>query len=318
MSVEISELAAGEEGLWGEFLEGAANATFYHSLPFTDYYAFKVREVWRLVFRHKGKVVALLPAGLVEREGRLELHSPFSASFSGFAYGRGLGLADALECVRLTEELARETNLASIAIQQPPQIYYREPSELFDYALMHRGFEIENYEVTPYLPLRQDWLSGFSSSTKWAINKLLKGARAHLEVDEDGEGVFRLIREHRQANGIAFPYRFQEVEDLRRRTGGVHFFGLRAGRELWASCFAYALNERCLLCMHWAHDSGANSLRPMPLLIHLMAAWAAERNFSYMDLGTTTQGGVPTPGLTTFKDNFGPAKVLRRRWWKAL
>lgn len=310
----VSILEKGDENIWEEFAGSAVNATIYHSISFLDYYAFKVKEVCKLVFRNKGKIVALLPAGVIEKDGQRKLYSPFSASFSGFCYNAGIGIEQALIAVTQLKQYAIQHDINQIVIQQPPQIYYKFPSEIFDYAFMQSGLALSNYDVSHYLVLGPDIFANFSSSTKWAINKLLKNKGIKSEINDDKKGVFELIQNHRKTKNISFTYQFNEIQQLSFLTNRVYFFGLRLADSLIAACYAYAVNDRCLLCMHWAHLEEMTALRPMSLLIYQISRWATEHNFSYMDLGTSTSGGSPNYGLSDFKEQFGPAKILRRSW----
>jgi len=316
----VTRLQAGEEKLWNSFLQEAINSTFYSTIPFLDFYAHKVNELLKLVFWKKNKIIALFPAGLVGNYGSFSICSPFSASFGGFVHNENLTIEDSISIVEMLNEYAYENNIKSINITQPPSIYCKYHSDIIEYSLLVGGFSLESYEVSPYLPLSGNLDNKFCSSTSWAINKLSKNNKYkfELKVNRDNKSSFDLIRGHREKNGIIFPYVFEEINKLSELTSKVYFFELLSEGELFASCFAYALNEYCLICMHWAYSEEVKLLRPMPLFIKMMATWASDNNFKFMDFGTTTVNGVPNLGLTRFKENFRPLKVMRKTWSRKL
>jgi GNAT acetyltransferase-like protein len=310
--VTVAPLLADERETWAAFLRTSSNATFYHDLAFGEVHASRVDRIVNLVFRDEDRVLALLPAGLAMTPAGLELRSPFSASFAGFALGPRLSLRHALAIVSELLAWASRAGVRRIVLQQPPAIYARHLDETIEFALRHAGFEQIATEVTYYL----DSVDGVDETVRRNARHARAAGCRFAETD-DLDGVWQFLSAEKDERGHPFDIGRESLLALRGALPDrVRCFEVVGEGGRAAALLAYALNARVVLGFHWAQRAEAQQHRPTDLLLLDAIGWALAAGFGIFDLGTTTLGGEPAWGVTRFKEKFRPLAALRRRFAK--
>lgn len=311
--VSVREAAADEAAAWSAFVQRSANGTCFHELTFSDLHRHKaggVRHVW---IRSGERAVATITAGEVETPEGRELRSPFSAAFGGFALASGISLRTAIDAVGAFRRWAAAAGYSRIVLQQPPVIYGAGVDEMLDFALRHEGFEIDGVELCLYLETLDRADAALLRNVRRA-----REAGCTFQPAADLDALWTLLAEVKAERQQPFSLVREDLLNVARVMPGVArgFEVLLAGRRV-AALIAYEANSRVTLGLQWGHVSDAQQARPADLLLHETAAAviASGRRF---DLGTTTLSGVPSWGVTQFKEKFGPAAVERRRWVRTL
>jgi len=310
----LSLLQKGEEQLWIDFLKESINYTFYQELGFLDYYAYKVHKVKKIVFKKNNKIIALLPAGIVENNDRFELRSPYSASFGGFCYSPGLKLEDAFQILKLFIEYCESENISKIIIQQPPQIYYRDVNEYFDFVLNYYSFRIDKCDLTLYVKCTNDFIENISATARNIIRRSIK-EKIKFELTDKISEVFNLIENNKEKKGLTMTVSNKELLDLKKRfPDDINFFVVKSGEEIICSSVIYSLNPKVMLVMFWAQKEGWEKKSPTYYLIYNLIQYGFTRGYQYLDFGTTTIDGEPVWGITNFKEKFHPNGALRKKY----
>lgn len=310
--IEVYRLKPNEHAIWRGLLSQCTNSIFYQSEEFIGYYSYKTSAVHKLIFYKKGKAIALLPAGIIDTQGELELRAPFSASFGGISHINNLKLKDALGIVSALEGFCKHEAISYISIQQPPIIYYKEPSEIVDFALMYCGFTMQSYDLTCYL-------STLKNSAPSVLRNVQKALRNELICEESfGIGqAWEFINEQKKMKGLPLSITKEEGKDLYNLfPEHIKCFVVRLRGKLVGAIIVYLLNEQAALGFAWAQDEQYQDLRPTDLMLYSVVEKMHATGFKYFDMGTITLSGEPAWGVTRFKENFRPSCVLRKRFIK--
>lgn len=317
-NITLSLLQKGEEQIWKDFLREIINYTFYQELDFLDYYAYKAKEVKKIIFRKRNNVIALLPAGVIKNKDRLELHSPFSASFSGFCYSNELKLEDTFDILKLLIDYCKTENISKILIQQPPQIYYSNINEYIDLALNHFGFKIEKSDLTLFVECTTDFIKNISSTARNIIKRSIRDNFEFISTDKISD-VYNLIEKNKLKKGLPMTMSKEELLNLKLRfPDNINFFIVKYQEDTIYGSVIYSLNPQVMLVMFWAQEEGWEKKSPSYYLIYALTQYGLSKGYKYLDFGTTTINGEPVWGVTRFKEKFKPSGALKRRYVKQL
>jgi len=316
--ITIELLKDNDRHLWKEFLGSSINYTFYQDLDFLDYYSYKVKDVKKLVFRKKGRIIALFPAAVLDGETGLQMHAPFSASFGGFCYTNELKLAESLEIVKLLLDYSSAEGIESLSIQQPPIIYSATADEYIDFALNYSGFKIEKADLTLFVKCRDHFLDNVSSTAGNIIRRSIR-EKLKFEITNELSDVYPLIKKNKQNKNLSLTISANELSELKKRfPDEIKYFVVKSENEIICSSVIYLLNPRVMLVMFWAPEQGWEKVSPTYYLIYELVRYGAAQGFHYLDFGTTTVNGEPVPGVTDFKEKFRPCGALKRKYVRYL
>jgi hypothetical protein len=192
-------------------------------------------------------------------------------------------------------------------------------------ALLARGFAVEQAELNFHIDVATRHADGYAASLKKEARKALHRAQglglAFDLLDDAGEWdeAFDVLRANREAKGRPMNL---ELDYLRRAR---HAFGdrirmavLRDGGAVVAAALLYRADPGREVVVRWGDHGHQLPHSPMYLLAERVVDLVGGEGAARLDLGISTDGGVPNPGLVQFKRAVGAAAELRldlvRRW----
>jgi hypothetical protein len=147
--MDINKLAERDHKQWDDFVAAANNGTIFHSLKFLAYHPADRFKDHHLIIRERSNTIAVFPA--VEDNKRIISHQ--GASYGGFVFKDALGIHTTYLMVEHTVQYFKREGFEKIILTQPPLIYYTNPNQYLDFALMKNGFRNLKREVTAVIPL---------------------------------------------------------------------------------------------------------------------------------------------------------------------
>jgi hypothetical protein len=141
-ALSIRSFAEGEAEAWRRFLAGSATGCLFHALDFLAYHPAGRFRFEHLVAEQAGQIAAVMPGGMVEREGRVVFCSPLGASFGGPVLGEGARAAEVVELLARLQDFACAQKWGGIEIVPPPSPYRRDGSDVLDFALPAARFRL--------------------------------------------------------------------------------------------------------------------------------------------------------------------------------
>lgn len=243
-----------------------------------------------------------------ERDGRL--HSPFSAPFGGLTW-RGRQSVEHLFAASKALKLYASTYGKSITITLPPAIY--SPSLIAGQAAafgkVGRVNQPDlNYHVSldfqPGDAVRK--LTGPSgrNSRKVAMrrpHRLLIIDPADIEL---ARRVYEVIRANHESLDHPLRMSFEEVMSTAPITGS-HFLLMQQEGEDVAAAVINDSASGIAQIIYWGDHPRARVHHPMNLFATEVMEWARSQGFNRIDIGPSSEGGVPSPGLCRFKESIG-------------
>lgn len=319
--LEIAEATGADGAAWEDFLDESTNGTLFHSLRFLSYHEPGKAEPHPLVFRDSGRILAVLPGGVVEEDRARVFASPWGGSFGGWAV-RGDERLEEIE--RLVDGLldwCRGQRLDAIRLTLPPIFYLREPSQQIEFVLTTRGFRRVGCEITDVIPLeggaegvQRRWLS--------SARKALRKAHSSGVVVRDAMDLglfYPLLKENRERHGVRPTHSLGDLERLCELVPErlKLLLAEREGRPVGGTLL-FVCNPRVVMDFYLCHTQEAEAWRPSDALVAAAIDESVEMGAAFFDLGTSSLAGEVNVGLHRFKGKFGARPFLRETYRRDL
>lgn len=301
----------------GLFPEGCPH--MFNSVAFTELNRGKCDDIHYLAFADSRVRVGIV---LGERGGRLL--SPFSAPFGGFCYNNSrqmIGVTD--EAVALLGEYAVGRGMKA-ELFLPPDFYAPELLPKFKSSLLRKG-RLMYADVNYHYPLERvpegEWeesVAGWMNSK--SRMKFRKALRIPFRVElldrnreEDVERVYGIIAANRAHKG--YPLRMS-LDDVKRtaEVARAEFIAMSLeGRDV-AAALVYRVAPGIMQVVYWGDAPGWEELYPMhrfaPEVFHICWGLGA----GILDIGPSSEDGIPSEGLCFFKESIGCLPSLKPRF----
>ncbi|MGL5894028.1 MAG: hypothetical protein ACRCZM_05390 [Bacteroidales bacterium] len=282
----------------------------FNSADFAQLNASKCDQIHFLLF-----IDSKLRLGLIVGEHQDRLSSPFSAPFGGFTQADNsfIKLEVVEQAINLLKEFAQERG-KSISITLPPIIYNRDMISKSVSALIRSGFVQEYVDLSYYIPI---------SDTATYVSRLKRNARKNLkkaeqtnmsfqlvQSDQDRRLAYDIIKLNRDSRGYPLRMSYEEIistTDVIR----VNFFLLKSGDRGVASAIVFEINRSVSQIVYWGNIDDSSELRPMNILPLRLVEHYHSIGVNILDIGPSTEFGVPNYGLCDFKSSIGCESDLK-------
>jgi hypothetical protein len=280
--------------------------------PFSELNRAKAEEIVRLVDSAQESTVGLL-AGL--REGALL--SPFSAPFGGFHFRKeNVYISEIDRFVKQLKDYAISRSLTRIEIVTPPDIYHGSFNAKAINSLIRNGYSTLSPDITNWVDLK-----GFNGAynQKNSREYFRQAQRNKLEFSlvldsNEWEAIYNLIRINRAKFGRPI---FMTLDNIisTGKLWPVDFFKVETSENsIVAGAIFYRNHPDICFAVFWGDNDEGRSLRAMDYLLLNLFTYYKTAGYRYMDLGISTESGVPNEGLLRFKESHESVSSLRYRF----
>lgn len=297
--MKIVEVEARE---YGEIF--AKPAHVYNSVEFAQLNSHKAERLHHLVFDDGGARLGII---LGERADGV-MYSPFSAPFGGFTTNR----PQQFEYFDMAVELLKEYGAGRdkrIVITLPPDLYDRRQIPLAVNALC-RHAETRFVDVNYHFDLTdfEHYIQNIERNARNKLNRAMKENLIFNKVERGDAGgaarAYGVIRRNREEQG--YPLRMT-CDDVMRTAEVIpaDFFLLsHEGRDVAAAQVFHVAEGICQL-IYWGDLREYSGMRPMNLLAYRVFEHYRKQGLGTLDIGPSTEEGVPNYGLCSFKKSIG-------------
>lgn len=146
--VEVTKYSAEYENVWDAFVSTSRNGTFMLQRDYMEYHADRFKD-HSLLFTKKGKIIALLPANVVDTE----VQSHGGLSYGGIICGADMKAQLMLEVFEAMILYFRSLGFESINYKAIPHIYHQQPAEEDLYALFRNGARLYRRDLNTVISL---------------------------------------------------------------------------------------------------------------------------------------------------------------------
>jgi predicted N-acyltransferase len=281
------------------------------------YHGFKLQPGQRL-FRHdhevEGRLVGTM-SGVIEGEVFCCGHG---APFGGPEILRaGEAVDNVTALIERARRLLVDDGVRTIRVRCRPPFYTGETSVQF--ALANLGFATEamdlNYhvDIAP-LATAAAYVEALKSPARRALRHSLTVGLTFAEASSEADwaSAYEVLRENRVAKGRPMRLSLAYVLGMRAAFGDrVRMFVLRAGEATCAAALLYRVLPGRELVQYWGDAYHDLPRSPMNLLAYRLVEQAIAERVETIDIGISTDDGVPNQGLIQFKQSVLARPTLR-------
>ena len=305
--IEVVPYTADKADAWNDFVTRSKNGTFLLNRSYMDYHADRFVDC-SLLFRKKGKIIALLPANYVEEERTVYSHG--GLTYGGLILSESITAADTLQVMSCATEWMRITLGAERLIYKSiPHIYHRCAAEEDLYALFRHNAKL----------IARTASSAITCGHPIAMQELrrrgIKKAQANgilYEESTDMAAFWKILEEVLAEKHHKTPvHTLAEIEKLRASfPDEIRLFVARKDGVLVAGTLIYE-TDKVAHAQYIASSAEGRAMGALDGLFDYLISqvYAAK---SYFDFGISTeQGGrYLNEGLIFQKEGFGARTVV--------
>lgn len=332
MTLSIEIYTSKHDDLWDDFVDSSANGTIFHKRRFIGYHPAQRFSDHSLIVRDGERVVALLPAAEIVREGdiRVLLSHP-GASYGGLVIVARERLSTVCAALDTIQSHAADVGFDCIEMRHSPPILRLAEVGQLDFALQSSGYRRTAEELATFYDLRTfsydpemaTFIQSFPSEVRRQIRKSVRGLSARiLETETEIARFHDILSENLRAKHGKDPvHTTDELIDLHERfPGDVFVLGIFHGLELVGGFCVFAPTPQSLHVFYAALDYSYQIHRPLNLATARLIQLGIEQQRTIVNYGiSTTDGGKRVNwGLLRFKEGFGGSGSVRTTWTKDL
>jgi hypothetical protein len=301
--VEVVRYSDRYKAEWDAFVRASKNGTFMLQRDYMAYHADRFKD-HSLLFYHKGKLAAVLPANAADGG----LHSHGGLSYGGIISGAGMKAALMLLIFEAIAAYCKEQGFQSLYYKAIPHIYHQLPAEEDLYALfrsravlyqraLNSVVDLENR--LPYTQLRK--------------RKIKQAAGYALEVREsqDYEAYMQLVS---QLLGDKYQLRpvhtAHEIRQLAENfPENIRLYAVVEGEEMIAGMVLYE-SATVVHSQYIGSSTRGRELAALDYLTdHLLTQVYARKKYFSFGISTEQQGLYLNEGLVGYKESYGARSV---------
>jgi hypothetical protein len=279
---------------------------------FIDLNKHKVTEVLRLISQEEKSIMGLV-AGV--RDGILK--SPFSAPFGGFHFrNENIYISEIDRYLTSLKEFVTSYPLRGVEITLPPNIYHESFNAKVISSLIRIGFHPEIPEITNWVNIDQFGNEFKQKNSREYYRQALRNELSFAIADKhtDKMEIYELIRQNRVRFDRPI---YMTMEDIMQMSQiwPVDFFMVN-NRDglLTASAIFYRCHPGICYAVFWGDNETGRPLRAMDYLAYQLWNYYKDMGYKYIDLGISTEQGIPNEGLLRFKESHDAFSSLRYRF----
>ncbi|MGE5497094.1 MAG: GNAT family N-acetyltransferase [Syntrophothermus sp.] len=307
---------------WDEFIEKSDNGTIFHTRRFLSYHPADRFKDASLVIKRKNNLFAVLPAALIEREGKKILSSHGGASYGSFAYTSDLNFQDAHDLIDCLLDHAKKLKADRVQLTPPPIIYQSKLSNYIDFALVRNGFQYLKREVSSVVQLdvpKDELLYTYRPEARTALKKAQKEGVKIVECERFEEYYEILKKNLKMRHGVTPTHTLDELLRLKYMfPDKIRLWGAFLEDKLIAGVCNFSANSKVVLAFYISHDEEYQEYRAVNLLFYEIMRRYQDEGYKYLDFGIFTVNMEPNWGLGRFKENFGSRGIFRDYFYKDL
>ncbi len=275
----------------------------YNTVDFNLLNAHKVEKVHFLSFNEKKR-----RAGIILGQRGNQLSCPFSAPFGGFSFNKTQRLSTINLMVETLQRYAMANGL-TLKMALPPLFY--NPRQLAETVnCLNRFGRLICMELNYHFPIPA--FAHYEESMERNAKKNLRHSwNENFEFlvikpkDHDNiEKAYEVIRKNRNEQGYPLRMSFQDVEKTIQIVNADFFLLKHNGNDV-AAAQVFHVAKDVAQVIYWGDLREYSSLRPMNFLTYKLFEHYFNLGLKILDIGPSTEEGIPNFGLCDFKTSIG-------------
>jgi hypothetical protein len=297
----IREISAKE---YGQYLQ--QGSPFFLSAEFNELNKYKADRVLYLVLEDT-KPRFVICFGLKENR----LLCPYSAPFGMLSpLRKGTSLESFDQAVKAIDAYAQAHMLPYARMILPPVFYDENNINMLIGALSSNGYLIKHIDINYQFHLLQIDMDTYMDMIHRNARKNLNiSLRAGLRMEccireEEKREAYEIIRQNREYKGYPLRMTFEQVSDTIKLVEH-NFFIVRKEQTPIASAIVFHVKPEIAQVIYWGDAPGYSQDKPINFLSYHLIQFYKQGGFQYLDIGPSTEHGIPNFGLCDFKQSIG-------------
>ena len=294
----------------GEFASTFQAAHIFNTVAFAQLNSDKVERVHYLSFDDPKTCF-----GIVLGESNGVLRSPFSAPFGGFLEKGTHGLERMEKAVDVLADYARERSL-KLLITLPPLVYDETKMSKW-VSVMIRKMQLRHIDLNYHLDISHvsHYSSVINSSARNHLNQALRQNYCLHKLNSDNRDdvarVYNVISCNHKERGFPLRMTFEQVWQTISNVVSADFFVLEHEGCDVAAAQIFHVADGIAQVVYWGDIRQYAKLRPMNYLAYSLFGYYADNGLRILDIGPSTEDGIPNYGLCEFKESIGCSVTMK-------
>ncbi len=328
--IEILKYSHNMNNDWDQFVSNSFNGTIFHKRQFLSYHIDRKFDDCSLLFKKRGKIIAILPAAVVKNGVEKIFFSHPGASFGGIIH-KNISFDDSDKIIELTNTFCEKNNYNNIFIVQTPSIYNKHQSdEIIDYVLKINNYNnVENY-ISNVLMIDKDTdgqLFKISKNKNRSISyyeNLIKKHCLNFKWTDDFNDFYPILINNKKKHNSKPTHSKEELDYLKKIfPNDILQLMLYSNNTPIAGMTIFKANTKGAILFYSMFDYEYNKMQPIALLMHYIIRWAKKNNLTFIDYGVSHMPQAENPltpsrSLIKFKEEFGCFGVIRNAYSKKI
>ena len=300
---------------WEEFVISSNNGTLFHTRKFLSYHPPERFIDNSLLFINNNKIISVITAVDIEKEGKKIFNSHQGASYGGFVYKDNLSIKEAFTLTENLLDYCRNNSFDKIIITHSPFVYQKRYNNYIDFAMIRNGFQYLKREVSSVISLdvsEDNVFSLFKQEARTAVRRAEK-LGVKIRNSEDFKDYYNILKKNLAMRHNVKPA--HSLEDLVKLKElfpeKIQLVGAYLKEKMIAGVVNFYCNEKVVLVFYISNNMEYQNYRAVNLLFYEIIKDAIRRGLSFLDFGLFTVNMDPNWGLGRFKENFGARGILR-------
>lgn len=237
--------------------------------------------------------------------------APFSAPFSSVVELRAdLETGYYWDFAQTLNDLAASEKIEQVSFFLPPDIYDAQKNAKLVNALLGNGYKIAYQELNYSLDLTDFDPDRYMAEIHYNARKNLRIA-LHSELsivlcqtEEQKREAYEVIRQNRESKGYPLRMSLQQVLDTVAVVDHEFFLVRREERSIAAALVYHVVSDKVQV-IYWGDLPGFGEYKPINFLSFELLKYYQEQGIREIDIGPSTEAGLPNFGLCSFKESIG-------------
>ena len=204
-----------------------------------------------------------------------------------------------------------------------PPVFYDNDVLSTWYSLMANSGWMQKYVDINFTMNINYLISNYMEKIHYNARKNLKIAEeSGLIISEcksldDRKKAYRTIKINRETKG----YLLRMTEEQVMNTINIvpaSMYGVYDNSEMVASALVYDVTDSVAQVVYWGDIPGYQEKKVINFLAYELLKIYADKGFQYLDIGPSTEKGIPKYGLCDFKDSIGCSRTVKHYLYKDL
>ena len=247
--------------------------------------------------------------GIILGEKDCKLHSPFSAPYGGFTSNKSVDVEMYDNAVVCLKQYANERNMR-VHISLPPIIYGNTHISKSFSALMRGGGRIMYSDLNYHYNLSD--FDNYEGNLERNAKKNFHNAKRNVfefhwlscADPRNVERGYEIIRKNRNTRGYPLRMTLQDVLETVKVIEADFFVMSNEGKDI-AAALVFHVAEGICQVIYWGDLPEYSHLRVMNYFTYKVFEYYYKQNYLILDIGPSTEKGVPNYGLCSFKESIG-------------